>query len=144
LFVQDPQTCKCSCKNTDSRCKARQLELNERTCRLVPRGRASESERGITDMGRERGERERESERERDRESTPVRGQLLARLLAACLVTAAFCVPKALRALVWSGEPAPRLCWLPEWVGWCVLVWWCGLKLCVVSCGPAARGGCWC
>ncbi|KAI2542506.1 VEGFA isoform 30, partial [Pan troglodytes] len=27
------QTCKCSCKNTDSRCKARQLELNERTCR---------------------------------------------------------------------------------------------------------------
>ncbi|XP_004267583.1 vascular endothelial growth factor A isoform X3 [Orcinus orca] len=33
LFVQDPQTCKCSCKNTDSRCKARQLELNERTCR---------------------------------------------------------------------------------------------------------------
>uniref|UniRef100_A0A8C2RU80 Vascular endothelial growth factor A n=1 Tax=Capra hircus TaxID=9925 RepID=A0A8C2RU80_CAPHI len=32
LFVQDPQTCKCSCKNTDSRCKARQLELNERTC----------------------------------------------------------------------------------------------------------------
>uniref|UniRef100_G3N295 Vascular endothelial growth factor A n=1 Tax=Bos taurus TaxID=9913 RepID=G3N295_BOVIN len=41
LFVQDPQTCKCSCKNTDSRCKARQLELNERTCRLVPRGRLS-------------------------------------------------------------------------------------------------------
>ncbi|PIO15895.1 Vascular endothelial growth factor A, partial [Aquarana catesbeiana] len=35
LFVQDPQTCKCSCKNTDSRCKTRQLELNERTCRLV-------------------------------------------------------------------------------------------------------------
>lgn len=33
LFVQDPQTCKCSCRNTDSRCKARQLELNERTCR---------------------------------------------------------------------------------------------------------------
>lgn len=33
LFVQDPQTCKCSCKNTDSRCKTRQLELNERTCR---------------------------------------------------------------------------------------------------------------
>ncbi|KAM5263763.1 vascular endothelial growth factor A, long form isoform 3-T3 [Ctenodactylus gundi] len=33
LYVQDPQTCKCSCKNTDSRCKARQLELNERTCR---------------------------------------------------------------------------------------------------------------
>ncbi|XP_012928209.1 vascular endothelial growth factor A, partial [Heterocephalus glaber] len=33
LFVQDPQTCKCSCRNTHSRCKARQLELNERTCR---------------------------------------------------------------------------------------------------------------
>ncbi|XP_068088723.1 vascular endothelial growth factor A, long form isoform X3 [Hyperolius riggenbachi] len=33
LFVQDPQTCKCACKNTDSRCKTRQLELNERTCR---------------------------------------------------------------------------------------------------------------
>lgn len=33
LFVQDPQTCKCSCKNTDSRCKTKQLELNERTCR---------------------------------------------------------------------------------------------------------------
>ncbi|XP_018427676.1 PREDICTED: vascular endothelial growth factor A, partial [Nanorana parkeri] len=33
LFVQDPKTCKCSCKNTDSRCKTRQLELNERTCR---------------------------------------------------------------------------------------------------------------
>ncbi|XP_069464872.1 vascular endothelial growth factor A, long form isoform X2 [Ambystoma mexicanum] len=33
LFVQDPQTCKCSCKFTDSRCKSKQLELNERTCR---------------------------------------------------------------------------------------------------------------
>uniref|UniRef100_A0A8C5PJC1 Vascular endothelial growth factor A n=1 Tax=Leptobrachium leishanense TaxID=445787 RepID=A0A8C5PJC1_9ANUR len=33
LFVQDPLTCKCSCKYTDSRCKTRQLELNERTCR---------------------------------------------------------------------------------------------------------------
>ncbi|XP_053160175.1 vascular endothelial growth factor A isoform X3 [Hemicordylus capensis] len=33
LFVQDPQTCKCSCKYTDARCKLRQLELNERTCR---------------------------------------------------------------------------------------------------------------
>ncbi|CAJ0944770.1 unnamed protein product [Ranitomeya imitator] len=32
LFIQDPQTCKCSCKNTDSRCKTKQLELNERTC----------------------------------------------------------------------------------------------------------------
>ncbi|XP_053457518.1 vascular endothelial growth factor A isoform X1 [Nycticebus coucang] len=35
LFIQDPQTCKCSCKNTDSRCKARQLELNERTCSML-------------------------------------------------------------------------------------------------------------
>ncbi|CAH2256459.1 vascular endothelial growth factor A isoform X3 [Pelobates cultripes] len=33
MFVQDPLTCKCSCKYTDSRCKTRQLELNERTCR---------------------------------------------------------------------------------------------------------------
>ncbi|XP_053568701.1 vascular endothelial growth factor A isoform X6 [Bombina bombina] len=33
LFVQDPQTCKCSCKKADSHCKTRQLELNERTCR---------------------------------------------------------------------------------------------------------------
>ncbi|XP_078503515.1 vascular endothelial growth factor A, long form isoform X3 [Lissotriton helveticus] len=33
LFVQDPLTCKCSCKFTDSRCKSKQLELNERTCR---------------------------------------------------------------------------------------------------------------
>ncbi|KAM5163922.1 vascular endothelial growth factor A, long form isoform 2-T2 [Mantella aurantiaca] len=40
LFVQDPQTCKCSCKNTDSRCKTRQLELNERTCRRGKRPRA--------------------------------------------------------------------------------------------------------
>uniref|UniRef100_A0ABI7YRH8 Vascular endothelial growth factor A n=1 Tax=Felis catus TaxID=9685 RepID=A0ABI7YRH8_FELCA len=58
LFVQDPQTCKCSCKNTDSRCKARQLELNERTCRLVPRGGASQ--RGASHRDRERKE-ERES-----------------------------------------------------------------------------------
>lgn len=35
LYKQDPQTCKCSCKFTDSRCKSRQLELNERTCRFV-------------------------------------------------------------------------------------------------------------
>ncbi|XP_077341546.1 vascular endothelial growth factor A, long form isoform X5 [Lithobates pipiens] len=40
LFVQDPQTCKCSCKNTDSRCKTRQLELNERTCRRDKKPRA--------------------------------------------------------------------------------------------------------
>ncbi|XP_077367195.1 vascular endothelial growth factor Ab isoform X2 [Festucalex cinctus] len=33
LFVQDPQTCRCSCKHTDEFCKDRQLELNERTCR---------------------------------------------------------------------------------------------------------------
>uniref|UniRef100_A0A2I3GEH5 Vascular permeability factor n=1 Tax=Nomascus leucogenys TaxID=61853 RepID=A0A2I3GEH5_NOMLE len=64
LFVQDPQTCKCSCKNTDSRCKARQLELNERTCRLVPRGQASQ--RGASHRD---GERERERERASERES---------------------------------------------------------------------------
>uniref|UniRef100_A0A5F9CXG9 Vascular permeability factor n=1 Tax=Oryctolagus cuniculus TaxID=9986 RepID=A0A5F9CXG9_RABIT len=63
LFVQDPQTCKCSCKNTDSRCKARQLELNERTCRLVPRGRDSE-----------RGASPRDGERARDRERQSLRG----------------------------------------------------------------------
>ncbi|XP_010863502.1 vascular endothelial growth factor A-A isoform X1 [Esox lucius] len=33
LFVQDPRTCKCSCKFTQLDCKSRQLELNERTCR---------------------------------------------------------------------------------------------------------------
>ncbi|XP_072524539.1 vascular endothelial growth factor A-A isoform X1 [Salminus brasiliensis] len=33
LFVQDPLTCKCSCKFTQLHCKSRQLELNERTCR---------------------------------------------------------------------------------------------------------------
>ncbi|XP_013922516.1 PREDICTED: vascular endothelial growth factor A isoform X3 [Thamnophis sirtalis] len=33
LYKQDPLTCKCSCKFTDSRCKSKQLELNERTCR---------------------------------------------------------------------------------------------------------------
>ncbi|XP_051780187.1 vascular endothelial growth factor A-like isoform X2 [Erpetoichthys calabaricus] len=33
LFVQDPHTCKCSCKFTQLRCKSKQLELNERTCR---------------------------------------------------------------------------------------------------------------
>ncbi|XP_034052423.1 vascular endothelial growth factor A-A [Gymnodraco acuticeps] len=33
LFVQDPLTCKCSCKFTQLDCKSRQLELNERTCR---------------------------------------------------------------------------------------------------------------
>ncbi|XP_036405997.1 vascular endothelial growth factor Ab isoform X2 [Megalops cyprinoides] len=33
LFVQDPLTCQCSCKHSESDCKSRQLELNERTCR---------------------------------------------------------------------------------------------------------------
>uniref|UniRef100_A0A3Q4N5X8 Vascular endothelial growth factor Ab n=1 Tax=Neolamprologus brichardi TaxID=32507 RepID=A0A3Q4N5X8_NEOBR len=33
LFVQDPATCRCSCKHTDEYCKERQLELNERTCK---------------------------------------------------------------------------------------------------------------
>ncbi|XP_041962908.1 vascular endothelial growth factor A-A isoform X2 [Alosa pseudoharengus] len=33
LYVQDPITCKCSCKFTQLQCKSRQLELNERTCR---------------------------------------------------------------------------------------------------------------
>ncbi|CAL8248116.1 unnamed protein product [Lota lota] len=33
FFVQDPLTCKCSCKFTQLDCKSRQLELNERTCR---------------------------------------------------------------------------------------------------------------
>ncbi|XP_069811332.1 vascular endothelial growth factor A, long form isoform X5 [Dendropsophus ebraccatus] len=42
LFVQDPQTCKCSCKNTDSRCKTKQLELNERTCRRGKKPRAAQ------------------------------------------------------------------------------------------------------
>lgn len=35
LYVQDPLTCKCSCKYTQLQCKSRQLELNERTCRFV-------------------------------------------------------------------------------------------------------------
>ncbi|XP_062896693.1 vascular endothelial growth factor A-like isoform X4 [Mobula hypostoma] len=33
LFVQNPETCKCSCKFTHLRCKSRGLELNERSCR---------------------------------------------------------------------------------------------------------------
>ncbi|XP_022519664.1 vascular endothelial growth factor Ab isoform X1 [Astyanax mexicanus] len=33
LFIQDSQTCQCSCKHTEADCKLRQLELNERTCR---------------------------------------------------------------------------------------------------------------
>ncbi|MBN3287172.1 VEGFA factor, partial [Polyodon spathula] len=39
LFVQDPHTCKCSCKFTHLRCKSRQLELNERTCRFVTKNK---------------------------------------------------------------------------------------------------------
>lgn len=35
LFVQDPATCRCSCKHTDEYCKERQQELNERTCKYV-------------------------------------------------------------------------------------------------------------
>uniref|UniRef100_A0A8C1NX39 Vascular endothelial growth factor A-A-like n=1 Tax=Cyprinus carpio TaxID=7962 RepID=A0A8C1NX39_CYPCA len=35
LFVQDPETCQCSCKNSEANCRSRQLELNERTCRCV-------------------------------------------------------------------------------------------------------------
>ncbi|XP_051974989.1 vascular endothelial growth factor Ab isoform X3 [Xyrauchen texanus] len=33
LFVQDPETCRCSCKYSEADCRSRQLELNERTCR---------------------------------------------------------------------------------------------------------------
>ncbi|KAJ8411528.1 hypothetical protein AAFF_G00163360 [Aldrovandia affinis] len=33
LYVQDPATCKCSCKFSHLYCKSRQLELNQRTCR---------------------------------------------------------------------------------------------------------------
>ncbi|XP_062843829.1 vascular endothelial growth factor A-A isoform X2 [Trichomycterus rosablanca] len=33
LFVQDPLTCKCSCKLTHLQCQSKQLELNERACR---------------------------------------------------------------------------------------------------------------
>ncbi|XP_026228081.1 vascular endothelial growth factor A-A [Anabas testudineus] len=33
LFLQDPLTCKCSCKFTQLDCKSRQLELNQITCR---------------------------------------------------------------------------------------------------------------
>ncbi|KAL7882962.1 hypothetical protein SRHO_G00006200 [Serrasalmus rhombeus] len=33
LFVQNPETCQCSCKHSEADCKLRQLELNERTCR---------------------------------------------------------------------------------------------------------------
>ncbi|XP_035251791.1 vascular endothelial growth factor A-A isoform X1 [Anguilla rostrata] len=33
IYVQDPFTCKCSCKYSQLYCKSRQLELNQRTCR---------------------------------------------------------------------------------------------------------------
>lgn len=33
LYSQDPETCQCSCKNSEADCKLKQLELNERTCR---------------------------------------------------------------------------------------------------------------
>ncbi|XP_072406917.1 vascular endothelial growth factor A-like isoform X2 [Chiloscyllium punctatum] len=33
LFIQDPQSCKCSCKFTHLRCKSKRLELNEHSCR---------------------------------------------------------------------------------------------------------------
>ncbi|XP_051544212.1 vascular endothelial growth factor A-A-like isoform X3 [Myxocyprinus asiaticus] len=33
LFVQDLETCRCSCKYSEADCRSRQLELNERTCR---------------------------------------------------------------------------------------------------------------
>ncbi|XP_072528829.1 vascular endothelial growth factor Ab isoform X2 [Salminus brasiliensis] len=33
LYIQDPETCQCSCKHSEADCKLRQLELNERTCR---------------------------------------------------------------------------------------------------------------
>ncbi|XP_067247775.1 vascular endothelial growth factor Ab isoform X5 [Chanodichthys erythropterus] len=33
LFVQDPETCQCSCKHSEADCRSKQLELNERTCR---------------------------------------------------------------------------------------------------------------
>ncbi|XP_030637150.1 vascular endothelial growth factor Ab isoform X2 [Chanos chanos] len=32
-FVQDPDTCQCSCKYSEEDCRSKQLELNERTCR---------------------------------------------------------------------------------------------------------------
>ncbi|XP_021456296.1 vascular endothelial growth factor A-A isoform X2 [Oncorhynchus mykiss] len=32
-FIQDPLTCQCSCRNSNAHCRARYLELNERTCR---------------------------------------------------------------------------------------------------------------
>ncbi|XP_041044290.1 vascular endothelial growth factor Ab isoform X1 [Carcharodon carcharias] len=33
LFIQDPESCKCSCKFTHLRCKSKRLELNEHSCR---------------------------------------------------------------------------------------------------------------
>ncbi|KAM9439330.1 vascular endothelial growth factor A-A isoform 1-T1 [Clarias gariepinus] len=34
-FVQDPLSCRCSCTLSQSQCRSRQLELNERACRFV-------------------------------------------------------------------------------------------------------------
>lgn len=33
LYIQDPETCQCTCKHSEADCKQKQLELNERTCR---------------------------------------------------------------------------------------------------------------
>ncbi len=41
MFVQDPETCQCSCKHSEADCRFRQLELNERTCKWVCESRLS-------------------------------------------------------------------------------------------------------
>ncbi|XP_017350212.1 vascular endothelial growth factor Ab isoform X2 [Ictalurus punctatus] len=33
LYIQDPETCQCTCKHSEADCKQKQLELNERTCK---------------------------------------------------------------------------------------------------------------
>ncbi|XP_026778625.1 vascular endothelial growth factor Ab isoform X2 [Pangasianodon hypophthalmus] len=33
LYIQDPETCLCTCKHSEADCKQKQLELNERTCK---------------------------------------------------------------------------------------------------------------
>ncbi|XP_056603761.1 vascular endothelial growth factor Ab isoform X1 [Triplophysa dalaica] len=33
MFVQDPETCLCTCKNSEVYCRSRNLELNERSCK---------------------------------------------------------------------------------------------------------------
>lgn len=118
LFVQDPQTCKCSCKNTDSRCKARQLELNERTCRLVSRGQARVRE------GHHRHGREREGKRERQREHTcegPTACSASSCLRGDCYLLSCW-GSVGPRAPVWPSRPALRWPWLLEWVGCCDLM----------------------